>query len=285
MAHHFHRQPANGNWRPGFTLIELLVAVAIIAMLAALLFPSLMKAKAAGKTATCASNLRQWGIMHELYAGDFAGVLPPVFDDSNPTNVVNGAHWKYIHDAGYYANGVTDDRKMELNWCPADPDIRFNESPSVVGANPWLSFANPYSCKGSTYGLNGTLKAIRPASDGYPRSHRVFWRMQDQKAPPHAIPVRGDTRFFAMFGSPTGAAMTPFYGLATRHGGGKFNNGSGSANVLFGDGHVETFTTDALNPNWRDWYAHMDWSWDYLPRVYKGIYWYYGGYQDLNYVN
>src|SRR5713101_5764466 len=60
----------------GFTLIELLVVVAVIAILAAFLFPTFAQARERSRQAVCLSNLRQIGSALVMYLQDYDDHLP-----------------------------------------------------------------------------------------------------------------------------------------------------------------------------------------------------------------
>lgn len=62
--------------KDGFTLIELLVVIAIIALLLAILLPSLKTAKTIAQGVVCMSNTRGLSLGWTLYTNDFDGRIP-----------------------------------------------------------------------------------------------------------------------------------------------------------------------------------------------------------------
>jgi prepilin-type N-terminal cleavage/methylation domain-containing protein/prepilin-type processing-associated H-X9-DG protein len=85
-----------------FTLIELLVVIAIIAVLAAMLLPSLSLAKQRAWTVSCLNNLKQLQICWHQYAHDNDDVMPP-------NNFV------YFVDVGGSSGSVLGEDS--LTWC------------------------------------------------------------------------------------------------------------------------------------------------------------------------
>jgi prepilin-type N-terminal cleavage/methylation domain-containing protein/prepilin-type processing-associated H-X9-DG protein len=61
----------------GFTLVELMVVIAIIAILMALLMPSIARAKAKANQISCLNQMRQLTLAGTMYASDYDGELPP----------------------------------------------------------------------------------------------------------------------------------------------------------------------------------------------------------------
>ncbi len=111
----------------GFTLVELLVVIAIIGILSAILLPALARARESARRASCQNNLKQFGTVFAMYAGENKGDFPP---------------------PAPYGSVRPDGRSSPLFESPrglsivpdylADPAIA--ECPSDIGADPgWVS--------------------------------------------------------------------------------------------------------------------------------------------------
>jgi prepilin-type N-terminal cleavage/methylation domain-containing protein len=157
------------NQRAAFTLIELLVTIAIIAILATMLLPTLGKAKSVGKRTVCLSNLRQCYLALHLYGERFERYphqRTPFGDPYREGEVVWGRPGAYLtnewnelvrltvapkykfEEYNLTARGVRDPRVMIFS-CPSmlDPwrlpgpegdsfSINYNY---VGGASKWLN--------------------------------------------------------------------------------------------------------------------------------------------------
>ena len=106
------------NDKRAFTLIELLVVIAIIAILAALLLPTLSRAKETGRRTACVSNLRQINLAIRLYADDYSDSLP-VLPDPNPYPNGVGAYYKQLVKGYLGLTGPASPNEKAF-VCPSD---------------------------------------------------------------------------------------------------------------------------------------------------------------------
>jgi len=138
--------------RRAFTLIELLVVIAIIAILAALLLPSLKRAKDEGKKVVCMNNLKQLGLAYYLYLSDYDDYFPP-FGCYNGITPVTTAMLATCGGAPPFYPGLTFfGRYMGKNsavlLCPADKTTGrqisyFGNENLIVGAGNYPAGSPP----------------------------------------------------------------------------------------------------------------------------------------------
>jgi prepilin-type N-terminal cleavage/methylation domain-containing protein len=112
---------ARARNRCGFSLVELLVVIGIIALLLAILLPSLTRARQSATTLVCLSNARQIGNALLLYANDNGGRLPEwsgiqLHPDGSPGPDAPGLGWTQQLQTAW--DVAPDD---DLYECPAFP--------------------------------------------------------------------------------------------------------------------------------------------------------------------
>jgi prepilin-type N-terminal cleavage/methylation domain-containing protein/prepilin-type processing-associated H-X9-DG protein len=225
----FHpTQKENHKMRRTFTLIELLVVMAIIAILAAMLLPSLSKAKQKAIAINCTHNMKQCAIAFNMYETDYDGYL-----------ITQGVYWGegenhgnsipyrgvYSDDAaydilgegfrlGYYRSGVDE--------CPA----------AKTNLSQWNSMGYTYAMPLSSALYGANEKAVAYKNDRY-----CILRMENCDIEPSKIWIQSDSAFFM---DPTRGRR---YVYSTEHNEDSFcTRHLGKGNQLFEDGHVSAMS-------------------------------------------
>ena len=126
------RQPgkaSSSGRRAAFTLVELLVVVGIIALLLAIIMPSLSQAKNLAKQVTCLTNVKAQITAIHLYAAENDGAIPigpsiPLFGDQGPPTNTVATNNIWIGPAlAYNAHGAVLEKHLrneKAMYCPDD---------------------------------------------------------------------------------------------------------------------------------------------------------------------
>ena len=215
--------------RRGFTLIELLVVIALIALLIAIIIPSLSGARARSRRVMCLSNQRQLGVAIYTYADNFADAIPygpapaPPFTTTNfypipgtVTSLISLQSGAPV-GLGLMLNNQLANCKRVL-FCPdADQNSLADQQLASVGiAQAQCDYYYRHASGGSIYVDPGTSH-IKLANLG----------LNNQGMPIRALAV--DVNFLC-------DPNLSVFGVNTRT-----NHAQRTASVLFSDAHAEAF--------------------------------------------
>lgn len=264
----FHYGPPLGSGvtlRSGFTLVELLVVMAILSLLAAILFPVFAHVRENARRAACLSNLRQVTLGLLQYSQDCDDRCPRYTDDAGAAS----NYWPQFI-APYVQPQATADFNgaSKIFVCPSAPYDAAAISahgrssvPSYGLSDNWVDYICPDDCPSSTEVAHAFSEASDPA--GTVLLAETMYSTNAAR-PGYALatpPIDGgDSGFIYNTCGPDQPAFSPGRMLLTlswRHSGSKdawcADPPTGArVNVAYADGHVKSETTTQLL-NFRQW--------------------------------
>jgi prepilin-type N-terminal cleavage/methylation domain-containing protein/prepilin-type processing-associated H-X9-DG protein len=152
---------SSARWRGGFTLLELLVVVAIIAVLAAMLFPAVQRLREMANRTRCVNNLHQLGMALSNHFGT---------QQSFPTNGAVIPSNGLIGPGTYYQFGLSSFPGVPPNymWGMGNPSLAAKNQ-----TGSWAYAILSYMEESSAF-ANPVNNPADPSNPGYSQTLNLF---------------------------------------------------------------------------------------------------------------